>query len=205
MGPAVCAAGIRRWEFFIKSSIKDLKTTLENVRRNLDRYGDSNNIPLNQLRAILDATEPSLSALISEEETNNSKFDIEHLKNIEKKLKSEIDAIYKRPFSPLTVGILSAVVVSLIPGIVILTAVLSLPAGFVFSTALLNELIAPSLYFVIASLAFGVYGFFVAKTADETTANQQQEMKKIVEAINTLVLSLEEVEVPDAELSHQTK
>jgi hypothetical protein len=39
MGPAVCAAGIRRWEFFIKSSYNETnKLTLEQVNVTQDDF-----------------------------------------------------------------------------------------------------------------------------------------------------------------------
>ena len=103
-------------------------------------------------------------------------------------LNLRINNIYSGP-TPAFAAIVASAFLTITLGILVLMIALSPPAGVVLGTAVLSGLIATP---PVSGLLFGTLCFFAAKSADKNRSEQQQEMRKIVTAINELADSIEQ-------------
>lgn len=163
----------------VAEALATLYTTISTVGDKLGTYGTSENIALMQLRNIFDDIQRSLRTDILD---NSPEVVLDILWNNAKNLHSRINNIYSGP-SPVFAAMVAGAFATIALGILVLMIALSPPAGVVLGTAALSGLIATP---PVGGLLFGAFCFFVATSADKNRSDQQQEMTKIVTAINAL-------------------
>ncbi|NCX96792.1 MAG: hypothetical protein EBX41_10410, partial [Chitinophagia bacterium] len=161
----------------VAEALAKLYTTISTVGDKLDTYSET--IALKELRNIFSDIQYSLRKDILD---NPPEVVLDILRRNANDLNSRINNIYSGP-TPVFAGVVAGAFATIALGILVLMIALSPPAGVVLGTAALSGLIATPL---VGGLLFGAFCFFTATSADKNRSDQQQEMRKIVTAINTL-------------------
>lgn len=167
-----------------EEALATLYITISAVREKLYNHVTSQSLALNDLRRVLD----EILLELQRDLDCPPQYVVETLRLRAKDINSRIETIYSGP-TPVFAATVAFAFLTTSLGILALIIALSQPAGVVLGTAALSGLIAIP---PVAGLLFGAICFYGATSADKNRSTQQQEMKKIVTAINALAKVFED-------------
>lgn len=163
----------------VAEALATLYTTISTVRDKLNTYGISDNIAQNQLRMIFNDILYSLRKDILDNPPNVA---CEILRGHANNFNSRINNIHSGP-TPAFAAMVAGAFMTIVLGFAVLMFAISPPAGVVLGTAALSGLVAIP---PVVGLVSATFCFFGATNAHKNRSEQQQEMRKIVTAINAL-------------------